>query len=84
MKCNMKTMLTGAAGLALAAAIAYFVFPGAQRFISASAPLLIALVCPISMLLMMKTMSGETSAQVSDGHGPNSAPRTLDGQAGKS
>ena len=57
MKCNSRTMLTTALVLGLAAVFAYFAFPAARAFIVASAPVLIALVCPVSMLLMMKTMN---------------------------
>lgn len=58
MKCNSRTMFSVAAGLLGAAAIAYFAVPAAQAFILASLPVLIALVCPLSMLVMMKVMHG--------------------------
>ena len=64
MKCNLKTMVATAFALAVAAAVAYFFFPGAQAFILASAPLLLVLVCPVSMLLMMKAMTGDKSGEV--------------------
>ena len=64
MKCNLKTMLATAFALTFAAAVAYFLFPGAQAFILASAPLLLILVCPVSMLLMMKAMTGDKAGEV--------------------
>jgi hypothetical protein len=64
MKCNLKSMLVTAFALAFTAATAYFLFPGAKAFILAGAPLLLLLVCPVAMLLMMKSMSGDQSKQV--------------------
>lgn len=61
MKCSPKTMLTVALSLALAGLVAYFAFPAAQALILAYAPLLVALICPISMLAMMWTMRGNGS-----------------------
>lgn len=58
MKCNSRIMLTTALALALAAVVVYFAFPAARAFIVGSAPVLIALACPVSMLLMMKAMNG--------------------------
>ena len=63
MKCNMKTMFSVAVGLFAAAAFAYFAIPAARELIAASVPLLFALVCPISMLLMMKAMHGNEQAK---------------------
>lgn len=57
MKCDTNTMLKTAAGLAVAAGVVYFTVPAAQAFVLASAPLLVALICPISMLIMMKMMN---------------------------
>ena len=56
MKCSPKTMLIVALSLALAGLVAYFAFPAAQALILASAPLLVALICPVSMLMMMWAM----------------------------
>lgn len=58
MKCDLKTMLKTAGVLGLALAVVYFVVPAAQAFIVASAPILVALICPVSMLFMMKAMNG--------------------------
>lgn len=59
MKCDTNTMLKTAAGLAAVAGVIYFAVPAAQAFVLASAPILIALICPISMLIMMKMMNSK-------------------------
>lgn len=61
MKCSPKTMLTVALSLALAGLLTYFAFPAAQALILANAPLLVALICPVSMLIMMWSMRGSGS-----------------------
>ena len=58
MKCDSKMMLKTAAGLGIALAVAYFTLPAARTLILASAPILLALICPVAMLLMMKAMNG--------------------------
>ena len=58
MKCDAKTMLKTATGLGLALAVAYFTLPAARTLILASAPILLALICPVAMLLMMRNMNG--------------------------
>ena len=58
MNCDFKTMIKIAVGLGAALAVAYVAVPAAQAFIPASAPLLLALVCPIAMIFMMKSMNG--------------------------
>lgn len=57
MKCDSKMMVKIAAGLGVALAVAYFALPAAHAFILASAPLLVALICPVAMLFMMKGMN---------------------------
>ncbi len=57
MKCDSKMMVKIAAGLGLALAVAYFALPAAHAFVVASAPFLVALICPVAMLLMMKGMN---------------------------
>lgn len=70
MKCNPKTMLSVALALGLAGFAAYLAFPSAQSWILASAPLLVALICPVSMLVMMWAMrgAGKDSSCDSSGH----------------
>ncbi len=63
MRCDMKTMLRTAGVMGLVAVIAYFAVPEARAFIVASAPVLIALICPVSMIVMMLMMNGSRSKQ---------------------
>ena len=58
MNCSPKTMLKIAIGLAAVLAFAYFALPEAQAAsLLAKAPLLLALLCPLAMLLMAFTMN---------------------------
>ena len=75
MKCDMKTMLKATAVLGLFLAIAYLTVPAAHAFILASAPILVALICPASMLFMMNAMNKNGSAESSE---PMAAPRIHD------
>lgn len=63
MRCNVKTMLRSAGALGLVAVIGYFAVPEARAFIVASAPVLIALICPVSMVAMMLMMNGSGSKE---------------------
>ncbi|MEJ7932613.1 DUF2933 domain-containing protein [Ramlibacter sp. AN1015] len=64
MKCNLKVMLSVAAVMAAAAGFAYLTFEEARIGIVASLPVLAALLCPVSMLVMMKMMhSGSKESQ---------------------
>ena len=56
MNCDLKTMLKVAVALGLALAVAYFALPPAQAFILASAPILLALICPVAMIVMLFMM----------------------------
>lgn len=61
MKCDSKTMIKMAVGLGIALVAAYVLLPAAHAFILSSAPILLALICPVAMLFMMKGMhSGRT------------------------
>lgn len=59
MNCHLKVMLSVAVAMAAGAAFAYFTFEEARAGILASLPILAALLCPVSMLLMMKLMHSE-------------------------
>lgn len=61
MQCNARTMIKVAAVLGGILAVAYTALPQAREFVVASAPILLILVCPISMLAMMFTMRGKES-----------------------
>ncbi len=56
MQCNPKTMIRIGAVIGVALLIAYFAFPEAQGLVLASAPLLLALICPVTMIVMMRAM----------------------------
>lgn len=56
MKCDIKMMLKAGAGLAAVVAVAYATFPAARELITALAPALFFLICPLMMFFMMKGM----------------------------
>lgn len=58
MNCNTNTMLKVATSLALILGVAYFALPAAQTLILAYMPFLLALICPISIGVMMLMMKG--------------------------
>jgi ABC-type transport system involved in multi-copper enzyme maturation permease subunit len=55
MKCT-KTMLTTGAVIAAALVLAYAALPQFRALIAAAGPYLLFLLCPLSMLFMMKGM----------------------------
>ncbi len=57
MKCDTKTMIKVGLGLGVLLALAYFTLPAAHAFILASGPFLLVLLCPLSMIFMMKSMN---------------------------
>ena len=59
MHCSPKTMIKAASALGGALLIAYFAFPEAQTLVLASAPILLALICPVMMVVMMFMMRGK-------------------------
>jgi hypothetical protein len=67
MKCNYKVMLSVALAMLLGTGFAYLTFEDARVGILASLPILAALLCPISLLIMMKFMhsSGQSQARAS-------------------
>ena len=82
MNCSTNTMLKVAAGLGVALGAAYFAFPAAQTMILAYSPFLLALICPISMGVMMLMMKGAGDSK-SNGNSCASAGvshKTLDPQ----
>ncbi|SOE99375.1 Protein of unknown function [Burkholderia sp. OK233] len=63
MKCSTKTMVTTALALSLVIALGYWALP---QFRGVLAPFILAacmLVCPLSMLLMMRTTKSSTDKQ---------------------
>ncbi|MFL9888265.1 DUF2933 domain-containing protein [Paraburkholderia agricolaris] len=66
MKCNTKTMVTTALALALVIALGYWALP---QFRGSLAPFILVacmLVCPLSMLLMMRATKSSTDKQDSE------------------
>ena len=78
MHCNARTMIKTAAALGGILAAAYLAFPEARAFVAASAPVLLALICPISLLVMMvmmrKSDGSGSCASAEPPRGPASAP----------
>ena len=66
MHCNFKTMIKFAAGIGAILAVAYFALPDARAWLLASAPLLLALACPVSMIAMMFMMKGKDTNAAAD------------------
>jgi len=71
MKCDAKTMINVAAGLGIALAVAYVALPSAHAFILASAPILLALACPLAMGVMMFAMKGMNGGNKDDSPKPD-------------
>jgi len=66
MKCDMKTMIKAALGLAVVIAAAYTTFPAARDWIISSAPFLFFLLCPLMMLFMMMSMQSCQKEQATE------------------
>lgn len=65
MKCDTKTMVKVGLAVGVLLAVAYFTLPAARQFISVASPFLLILICPLSMLFMMKSMnSGHKESDV--------------------
>lgn len=84
MKCNFKLMLSVGLVMSLGAAFAYLAFEDARVAIVASLPVLVALLCPISMLVMMKVMHSSGQAQACASKAEEAAePRREDKRLGQ-
>lgn len=57
MKCNVKTMISAGVALVVILAAAYAVLPPIRALVLGLGPYLLLLICPLSMWLMMKSMS---------------------------
>jgi ribosomal protein RSM22 (predicted rRNA methylase) len=62
MNCT-KNMLRVGAGIGAGLLVAYLVFPELRATLVALAPIAVVLVCPLSILLMMKMMSSSKPDQ---------------------
>lgn len=63
MKCDTKTMIKTAIGMGLLGVIGYFALPQFRSFIVGISPFLLALACPLSMIIMMKGMNSHQKEQ---------------------
>ncbi|SOF01842.1 Protein of unknown function [Burkholderia sp. OK233] len=68
MKCNTKTMVTTALALALVLALGYWALPQLRGALGTFIVIASALICPLSMLFMMRAMQSHTDAQEKPGH----------------
>ncbi|TAL55697.1 DUF2933 domain-containing protein [Pandoraea sp.] len=68
MNCNRKTLINLILLMAAGLAVVYFALPQFHAFIIGAAPILLGLLCPLSMLFMMRGMSshGATRGEASD------------------
>ena len=79
MKCDTKTMLKVGAGIGAVLVIAYFSLPAFRTWIVGSAPVLLSLVCPLSMLFMMKGMNSCSKESDTQARKPEVLPSTSKG-----
>jgi hypothetical protein len=70
MKCDTRMMIKTGVGIAAVLAIAYATLPAARELVTASAPILLALICPLSMIFMMKGMSSCSKQQDAKAENP--------------
>ncbi|MEO6986107.1 MAG: DUF2933 domain-containing protein [Paralcaligenes sp.] len=71
MQCDTKTMIKVGLGLGMVVAGAYVLVPAARVLITAAAPFLFFLLCPISMIFMMKSMNSNSSRTGREVDAPN-------------
>lgn len=55
--CSIKTLIKIALGLVALLIAGYVIFPQSRAFITAIAPYLLFLTCPLAMVFMMKGMN---------------------------
>lgn len=63
MKCDFKTMVKAFFIAAVVVSAAYFALPVMRPFIISVGPYLLFLLCPLSMLFMMKAMSASQGSE---------------------
>ncbi|MFM0758164.1 MULTISPECIES: DUF2933 domain-containing protein [Paraburkholderia] len=68
MKCNTKTMVATALALALVLALGYWALPQLRGALGTFIVIASALICPLSMLFMMRAMQSHTDSQEKPGH----------------
>ncbi|WP_209304328.1 DUF2933 domain-containing protein [Pusillimonas caeni] len=72
----MKTMLKAALSLGAVIAVAYATLPSAREWITASAPFLFFLICPLMMVFMMKGMQSCHKERKVDNNQADKTPAT--------
>jgi hypothetical protein len=80
MMCSMKTMLKVGLGMLLITGLAYLALPEFRTWIVAASPTLLFLICPISMVVCMMMMRGQSSQSCGKPASDNKddAPAALD------
>lgn len=63
MKCNTKTMVATALTLALILTIGYWALPQFRGALTSFIAIAVALVCPLSMLFMMRGMQSHADSR---------------------
>ena len=76
MQCDTKTMIKTGLGLGGVVVAAYVFVPDARALIDMAAPFLLFLLCPISMLFMMKSMKSRPGHVGTGAAAPNVKPLT--------
>lgn len=79
MICSKSTMIRTAIGLAVVSAVAYVALPAFRTWVVSAWPILLVLICPLSMLFMMgshgsSNASGKTDKAGRSDAGQNNAP----------
>lgn len=69
MKCSLKAMAVLAATLLAVLGVAYVAIPAARTVIVAATPILLALICPVTMIATMLGMRGHGASA------PEAAPK---------
>lgn len=63
MKCNTKTMVSTALALALILTVGYWALPQVRGALTSFIGIAIALICPLSMLFMMRGMQSHADSR---------------------
>ncbi len=78
MNCNKQTMWKAGFGLLVAGGVAYAALPEFRAWILAVSPVLLLLLCPLSMLFCMKMMNDKACQTSSSDKAGKAAPSSPD------
>lgn len=81
MACNTKTLVKVGLAAGAVLAVAYLALPQLRPLISSSSPVLLFLLCPLSMMLMMRGMHGGQS-NAAGPEAPKALPNDVDRRSG--